>query len=624
MSQQNNPQSRQPTSYPSPHSYPSPSISAYAYPPPQQGQNVEPYRASPTGSHVSLPSLNLPPIRSIDPRQQQQQGQVAMGSPLQPPPVAQMGQYYHNQGQSLPPPQQHPNVTSSPHDHQPLRYPLPAPDGRIMSGGRHKKEIKRRTKTGCLTCRKRRIKCDEAHPTCRNCQKSKRECLGYDPIFKTQPGPAAIQPAPSSAPSMHPASATSSTASPYPPGYAPAVSGGYAPALSTGASSPGSSVEPYDYSAAIDPALEAAGPSQMSGPSAPYDGAQGFRPDLKQGLESASPYSSAASDNQNQRGGATPAQNSIPTPGPSSIGTGFLRTSSAHTSSPAKRIKIDDLLSVGGVIPPPLTPPNEHASSISPATYDEIKQIYLTLYGPAIDKFLETRWFGLRGLPRLLYDSRLCDQFATLIERFHSTRPDDQEATMVTQGVEAIVIWSLMTMCRSAVSAGNGSEGQVEREELEEVTKRLDVFENLVSGQFLDTNPAPALDHARYGPSPVQQQKYRECEFWRLIGKFLTLRDDEASSAKEIDDTLGTCRMLLDGQENRDVIYSIAIARHIGQRVAEFPDNLQQPTDNDEQDVRTKLFVAKKFIEDEAAGMGTTQVIQRLCGMATRSWTVAR
>ena len=28
----------------------------------------------------------------------------------------------------------------------------------MMSGGRHKKEIKRRTKTGCLTCRKRRIK----------------------------------------------------------------------------------------------------------------------------------------------------------------------------------------------------------------------------------------------------------------------------------------------------------------------------------------------------------------------------------------------------------------------------------------------------------------------------------
>ncbi|SPO04096.1 uncharacterized protein DNG_06779 [Cephalotrichum gorgonifer] len=29
-------------------------------------------------------------------------------------------------------------------------------------------------------------KCDETHPTCNNCRKSKRECLGYDPIFKQQ------------------------------------------------------------------------------------------------------------------------------------------------------------------------------------------------------------------------------------------------------------------------------------------------------------------------------------------------------------------------------------------------------------------------------------------------------
>ncbi|KAA8908435.1 hypothetical protein TRICI_004773, partial [Trichomonascus ciferrii] len=46
------------------------------------------------------------------------------------------------------------------------------------------KDVKRRTKTGCLTCRKRRIKCDEKHPTCSNCDKSKRICLGYDPIFR--------------------------------------------------------------------------------------------------------------------------------------------------------------------------------------------------------------------------------------------------------------------------------------------------------------------------------------------------------------------------------------------------------------------------------------------------------
>ncbi|KAE8377644.1 hypothetical protein BDV26DRAFT_206714 [Aspergillus bertholletiae] len=38
---------------------------------------------------------------------------------------------------------------------------------------------KRRTKTGCLTCRQRRIKCGEEKPVCKNCIKSKRECKGY-------------------------------------------------------------------------------------------------------------------------------------------------------------------------------------------------------------------------------------------------------------------------------------------------------------------------------------------------------------------------------------------------------------------------------------------------------------
>ncbi|KAL8698131.1 MAG: hypothetical protein Q9201_006739 [Fulgogasparrea decipioides] len=45
---------------------------------------------------------------------------------------------------------------------------------------------RKRTKTGCLTCRQRRIKCGEERPTCNNCVKSKRNCEGYTPrvIFK--------------------------------------------------------------------------------------------------------------------------------------------------------------------------------------------------------------------------------------------------------------------------------------------------------------------------------------------------------------------------------------------------------------------------------------------------------
>ncbi|CAJ0554966.1 Ff.00g134790.m01.CDS01 [Fusarium sp. VM40] len=37
----------------------------------------------------------------------------------------------------------------------------------------------KQSKNGCLTCKARRIKCDEAKPTCQRCISSKRECGGY-------------------------------------------------------------------------------------------------------------------------------------------------------------------------------------------------------------------------------------------------------------------------------------------------------------------------------------------------------------------------------------------------------------------------------------------------------------
>ncbi len=54
------------------------------------------------------------------------------------------------------------------------------------SGSTATSKMRKRTKTGCLTCRKRRIKCGEERPTCANCIKSKRQCEGYNQrvIFK--------------------------------------------------------------------------------------------------------------------------------------------------------------------------------------------------------------------------------------------------------------------------------------------------------------------------------------------------------------------------------------------------------------------------------------------------------
>ena len=37
-----------------------------------------------------------------------------------------------------------------------------------------------RVRTGCITCRKRRIKCDEARPTCDRCRNANFRCEGYE------------------------------------------------------------------------------------------------------------------------------------------------------------------------------------------------------------------------------------------------------------------------------------------------------------------------------------------------------------------------------------------------------------------------------------------------------------
>lgn len=164
MADPNVQQSRQQTvAYPSPHSYPSPSMQpTYTYPPPQGQQTTDAYRGSPQGSNMSLPPLNLPPIRLQDAQQPQAQPQhqhqhqpQPMGSPL-PPPQHGMPQYYPHPAHAQP---GQPIMTNMGPQFNAMRYQLPPqPDQRVLSGGRHKKEIKRRTKTGCLTCRKRRIK----------------------------------------------------------------------------------------------------------------------------------------------------------------------------------------------------------------------------------------------------------------------------------------------------------------------------------------------------------------------------------------------------------------------------------------------------------------------------------
>ncbi|KAL4965817.1 Zn(II)2Cys6 transcription factor domain-containing protein [Aspergillus stella-maris] len=48
-------------------------------------------------------------------------------------------------------------------------------------------QLKLRTKTGCFTCKKRRVKCDEAKPRCLRCTSTGRKCDGYSSPSNTRP-----------------------------------------------------------------------------------------------------------------------------------------------------------------------------------------------------------------------------------------------------------------------------------------------------------------------------------------------------------------------------------------------------------------------------------------------------
>jgi len=76
--------------------------------------------------------------------------------------------------------------------------------------------------------------------------------------------------------------------------------------------------------------------------------------------------------------------------------------------------------------------------------------------------------------------------------------------------------------------------------------------------------------------------------------------------------------------ENRDVLYSVAIARHYGGRTEEYrPDEALVASSQDPEDPINKLVVAFRFLAAEE-GAGTTQIVQAFCGMCRRSWSRGR
>ncbi|EFW21401.1 hypothetical protein D8B26_001607 [Coccidioides posadasii str. Silveira] len=567
-----------PSSQPPSHTYPPPPIPSQApagapqqvnppQPPNQQQQLPLPPISTPNNLPPSTQSSLLPanPINShvpptpAPPNPQMHMGTIPMAISSQP-----IAGYYSE----LPANSQSPEG-----------FEMISDGGGMPAGNRMgKKDVKRRTKTGCLTCRKRRIKCDERHPICRNCEKSKRECLGYDPVFRSQPGPSAIQPAPSqtsfqvSAPPQVPQSAPAPPVASHPvsgpPSHSPSV-----PTPSPQVTSP--ATEQFNQSSNVNSAAAAA--AAVRSPSVPAT------------QESYEHLLMA---------------NAIPE----------CRSLELH------QIKIDDLLTMSGQ-PGPLPEKLE----LPPTRIEECANFFMA-YAVCVDVFLETHWFEANARHFLLANKSLLAQVSTFLDSFMEKKwTTNPECVPAMESRESRIIWDTMALCREAQAQNTNSDGKIvpEDPELTLAVNRLKVLEALVTGVTLRTNPTSAPEYAgddsTWVPTGLAQQlKRSEMKFWDAIGQYLVITDDMPECNVLRDLALMDARAHLDMIENRDVVYSIAVIRHISRFQPRKVKNL--PPSTDEKDVSAKLYVATKFIEEERDGKATNQVIRRLCAQLLRWW----
>lgn len=272
---------------------------------------------------------------------------------------------------------------------------------------------------------------------------------------------------------------------------------------------------------------------------------------------------------------------------------------------------VQELLDLNGALPP-----TTGDFTQEPQKLEDAKHLYASMYAPGWDSFMESKWYSVKGLTRLLADPKLLEIWSALLDQFRKTDNSNADEMRIAANVEARAIWSLGDMVTSAAAELTTTDDDAALpalDDAQEAARRMRVFENLITGQVAKvnmlTNPAGCT------ADPVRA---REFEFWYHLANFVCLREDDTAAVGEIEDTMSKMRNVLDGRENRDVLYSIAVIRALtGQRVTEFQEE-QTPLQIDESDPRSKLHVAKRFISNEAGGQGTTNVIRRLCEIYTR------
>ena len=254
----------------------------------------------------------------------------------------------------------------------------------------------------------------------------------------------------------------------------------------------------------------------------------------------------------------------------------------------------------------------------SPVFLDEISDFYRLHYATGLDKLFETSWYSTYGFARLQQDHMLLDFVGQCSEQM-KLAADSTFSVQATQSLEARLVWQLSILPRAAAS----QDTRLNDAQLSGLLPRIDTVETLLTGQFLpmvQVPSPPGPDHA------ADHRKHNEMHFWHQLGRFAAVHDDDSASdsaSREVTESISAMRSVLGMMENRDVLYSLALMRYFGGRLPGFDPSTPLEKSGHSEMAIDKLETARSFVAFEAE-RGTTQVVQRICGMAMRGAVLQR
>lgn len=434
----------------------------------------------------------------------------------------------------------------------------------------------------------------------------------------------------------------------------------YMPQMTTAASSPASSVEPYDY---IDPALEASSGLPVSTQAAPPMGImadpQGLysRPDLKRTYDRASPYSGPEPT-------YVPMMDSrgIPTSAP------YMSPTTAQLLEPsAKRIKIDDLLREGAnpavegvgmgmvvgsgdvkqemIAPPPLNGlPSPTSNGIDYSAPLDVRSLYEREYARALDAFFESKWFSTKGLDMLRADGPFYDEvqaFFTKAKARNYTYLEEEDSS-ITINETTELFWLAMQLIfgvqfdttkkesRSASPSQQQTEDKAEQPreqqnghkdatdpEMELTLSRVKMVQSLLSRTPVKL-PTPASS-----PAASPRHNSSELKFWDSLRTFVGIPMTQMQDLVQADNLLRqgmhpSASSSDSSTSPRLVLVSIAEEGWLTKRLVLDPNATEQITQ--------RLGQLRMYIEGIARSSPQDRdgVIRRICGRAVELWTGSR